>query len=670
MAKARSSVILVTVAGIAAGLAFTAMRNVTFLTHLERIVEDIRTATLLPPEPQDDRVVIVAVTEDTLSLFPYRSPVDREFIAGLLRQLDERQPAVIGLDVLFDQETEPEKDRALKATLRELKTPVVASYTENPQIVDAAQLAYVRDFVPPVMRAHAELATDPTGAVVRWIFPGAVDADGSFVDGFAAAVADRAGVHANVGPAEEIVWHGRPDRDTPAFRVFPAHAIGVLPREWFKDKVVLIGEIVSLTDRHRTPFASVYAGLDGELAGVEIQAHAVSQLINQRHSRRLGLAGELALLALLALLGATFSLLQHGVGRQIVQGSLLLGATWAAGFALIHYAGVMVPLIEPTLGFLLASWGADTVTGRDARRQKEFIQSAFGRYLNPQLVKQLAGDPGRLKLGGEMRDMTLMFCDVRSFTTISERFDANGLTRFINSFLTPMTDVILAAGGTIDKYMGDAIMAFWNAPLDDAHHAEHACRAALRMRTELVRLNEAWRADAEAEGLAFDEVRIGIGLNTGECCVGNMGSDQRFDYSVLGDNVNLCSRLEGQTKSYGVDIIVSETTAAEAPGFAVLELDLIRLKGKTRPARIFALLGDETLAENPAFQTLKANHDAMIAAYRNCDWAGAREMLRLCRGEAPELIQGFYVLYEERIAEFEAEPPPQGWDGVHVALSK
>lgn len=263
-----------------------------------------------------------------------------------------------------------------------------------------------------------------------------------------------------------------------------------------------------------------------------------------------------------------------------------------------------------------------------------------------------------------------MFCDIRGFTTISEQFDAHGLTHFINRFMTPMTVVILAAGGTIDKYMGDAIMAFWNAPLDDPAHAELACRAALNMRSALRHFNDGMRAEAEAEGRSFPEVRIGIGINTGECCVGNMGSDQRFNYSVLGDDVNLCSRLEGQCKTYGVDIIVSEKTAAELPPLAMLEIDVIRVKGKTRPVAIYALVGEEDAATAPGFVSLKAGHDAMLAAYRGRNWQEAREWLRACIAQAPDSLAGVYALYGERIDRFEAAPPPADWDGVFVAQEK
>ena len=190
------------------------------------------------------------------------------------------------------------------------------------------------------------------------------------------------------------------------------------------------------------------------------------------------------------------------------------------------------------------------------------------------------------------------------------------------------------------------------------------------MRSDMVRLNEKWRAEALEAGQKFIEVHVGMGLNSGICCVGNMGSDQKFNYSVLGDDVNLASRLEGQSKTYGVDIVIGEKTCAEVPMLATLELDLIRVKGKTQPVHIHALVGDEAVAGNPAFVALKAKHEAMLVAYRRCDWAEATRLIELCRAEAPELMQKFYTLYEERIADYQAEPPPEAWDGVYVALTK
>jgi adenylate cyclase len=343
-----------------------------------------------------------------------------------------------------------------------------------------------------------------------------------------------------------------------------------------------------------------------------------------------------------------------------------IGGSW---YAYAEYNWLIDPVFPSLIGVLvyLASSTVMFVRTESERRQ---VRHAFGRYLAPAVIEQLAEHPERLTLGGEMREMTLMFSDVRSFTTISEGLDAHGLTSFLNHYLTPMTDAILSHRGTVDKYMADGIMAFWNAPLDDPAHAEHACLAALAMRSQLARLNDGWRAEAATEGRPFREVRAGIGLNTGECVVGNLGSDQRFDYSVLGDAANVASRLEGQTKTYLVDIIIGEQTAEQAPQFAMLELDLIQVYGKTKPVRIFFLFGDESVAATDAFASLASPHGSMIAAYRTRQWAEALALLEVCRNQAPEILRGFYTLYEERIANLQAFPPPPAWDGVFEALTK
>ncbi|MGH7074173.1 MAG: CHASE2 domain-containing protein [Stellaceae bacterium] len=667
--KGRAAIAFAAVAIIAAAVAILGVRHVTVLTQLDRIVGDIEIATMLPPAPQDPNVIIVAVEESTLALFPYREPIDRGFLAQLLAKLDADTPRAVGLDVLFDQPTEPAKDAALKAAIARMKAPLFISYTDNLKVVDPAQRKYLDAFVPPAKRARAELTPDPVDGTVRWIYPGKLNADGSFTPGLADALARSVGIK-TPRTIEPLVWHGRPNRNTPAFKIYPAQLVKLLPPSWFAGKIVLIGEIVSLNDRHRTPFAVVTGDPRGHMPGIEIDANAVSQLIDGRHSQQLGLAGEILLVLLLAMIGAAFGLLHRGLVFYLAIGAAALLVLWGAGFAATAVSGLRVPLVEPSLAFLLALWGTDAITGRAARRQREFIQSAFSLYLNPQMVKRLADDPEQLRISGEHRNLTLMFCDIRNFTALSERFDAPGLTRFVNRYMGPMSDAILAASGTIDKYIGDAIMAFWNAPVDDPAHAEHACRAALQMRAELVKFNAALRAEAEAAGHLHHEVRFGIGLNTGECSVGNMGTARRFNYTVLGDEVNTCSRLEGQSKTYGVDIVLAETTAAAAPGFALLELDLILVKGKTRPVRIHVLVGAEETGRNPAFADLKARHDAMLAAYRAQEWHEARRQLHACRAEAPELMMPVYRLYEHRLRLFEREPPPPDWDGVYTAASK
>jgi adenylate cyclase len=306
--------------------------------------------------------------------------------------------------------------------------------------------------------------------------------------------------------------------------------------------------------------------------------------------------------------------------------------------------------------------------------QRRQIRSAFGQYLSPALVEQLAQSPEKLVLGGEEREMTIMFSDMRGFTSISETYknDPQGLTALMNRFLTPLTNAILNRKGTIDKYMGDAIMAFWNAPLDDKDHELNACEAALDMLARVDELNQAREQEAREEGRPFIPLNVGVGLNTGICVVGNMGSDQRFDYSVFGDSVNLASRLEGQSKEYGFPIIVgSKTALAVKDKFAILELDFIMVKGKKEPEVIYAIAGREDTAQSGRFQRLRNLTIEMLACYRNRDWEGA--LAAIARGRKTDeanSLELLYDLYEVRLRGYLEDPPPQDWNGAFALLTK
>src|ERR1700759_5027120 len=264
--------------------------------------------------------------------------------------------------------------------------------------------------------------------------------------------------------------------------------------------------------------------------------------------------------------------------------------------------------------------------------------------------------------------MTIMFSDVRGFTTISEVYKDNpqGLTALMNSFLTPLTNAIIDRKGTIDKYMGDAIMAFWNAPLYDPTHELNACEAALDMLDRAEKLNREREEAAKASGAQFIPINIGVGLNTGMCVVGNMGSDLRFDYSVLGDSVNLASRLEGQSKEYGFPIIVGSKTARAAKDrFAILELDFIMVKGKKEPEVIYAIAGREDIAQSGRFQRQRNLTIEMLACYRRRDWEGALAAIKRGRqSDDARTLELLYNLYEARILNYQKNPPPDGWNGA------
>jgi adenylate cyclase len=268
-----------------------------------------------------------------------------------------------------------------------------------------------------------------------------------------------------------------------------------------------------------------------------------------------------------------------------------------------------------------------------------------------------------------MRDLTVLFSDIRGFTRIAEELDPQELTGLVNRFLTRLTDVIHESGGTIDKYMGDCVMAFWNAPLDIADHGRKAIEAALMMRAALDSLNAELKAEAERDGRLPIVLGAGIGLNSGRACVGNMGSEQHMGYSAIGDAVNIASRLENLSRAYGVDVVVGEDTAREAPNLALLEIDQVRVKGRDAPLRIFTLIGDAGLAKSTGFQQLKEAHADLLNAYRRQDWPAAHVALSFCRPLAPSLAT-LYDVYEQRIAEFELSPPPPDWDGVFEATTK
>jgi adenylate cyclase len=450
-------------------------------------------------------------------------------------------------------------------------------------------------------------------------------------------------------------------------RYLPAWQVlnGEIGEDQIAGRIILIGtSAAGLLDLRATP-------LEASVPGVELHAQAVEQIIRGAFLLRPDFATPAELLYILVL-GLLIAVLIYRAGAL---GSAILGAIAVAFVVgLSWYAfdawGWLVDPVYPTLALSAIYLTGTSFVFLRTERERNRVRNAFSHYMAPALVERLANEPDRLKLGGENRDMTLLFSDVRGFTTISEGLDAEELTRFLNSLFTPLSNIILDEQGTIDKFMGDALMAFWNAPLDDPNHASHACRAALRMAKEMKTLNERWQKEAEESGREFKEVKIGIGLNTGMCCVGNLGSETRFDYSVIGDNVNIASRLEGQSKTYDLEAIVGQETVSRAPDFAFLELDLLKVKGKTAATRIFALLGDAAMKESQSFKDLTAKHQEFLARYRAKDWDAAEALSTECEELAGPQLHRLYALYRERIAAFRVTPPPENWDGTAEALSK
>jgi adenylate cyclase len=456
----------------------------------------------------------------------------------------------------------------------------------------------------------------------------------------------------------------RPERQVPAWRVMTGDLTQPELESLFAGHIVFVGAgAQGLRDIVSTPIR------DSEL-GVNVHAEIVEQILNQQFVQRpdwwpgvermlilgLGLLVALVLPRLEALISGALAI--AGVLTIIV-------ASWFA----FRNAGM---LLDPT--FLVLGLAAPYVVGTTVsfyreERARAYIRNAFDRYLSPELVARIAKDPSQLELGGEERDMTVMFCDIRSFSHISESLAPQQIIGFLIEFLTPMTDILTARKATIDKYIGDAILAFWNAPLDDPDHPRNAAFSALEMIERLESLNaeKIGAADAVWPG----EVKIGIGLNTGPCCVGNMGSARRLNYSLIGDTVNLASRIEGLTKVYGVKIALGEDMAVRIEDFALIEIDLAKVVGRDTPERLFALLGSPEMAKSEAFFNLANAWSQVLAAYRKQDWDGADAALDTFSPLAGDFdVERLGGLYRERIAAYRAAPPGEDWDGVYQAVSK
>ncbi len=590
----RSTAIFLAVSLVCAAASLFLVDNFSVLSRVDQFVQDWEIAgAFARPEAQDSDIVIVAVDEPTLTQFHYRSPVDRQFLATLIRNIAAHQPAAIESDFLFDQPTEPDKDLALAKTLRETKVPLVISYVADKNIVTPEQKAFEDAMVPLGLRAMANEPTDQFDTA-RYVYPGET-VDGHYIPGVARAVAAKIGIKT---PAEEvpIIWHGRPtptelDPEPKFFKQYSAATAAFMPDAWFRGKIVLIGSDVTLVDRHRTPFAAVYAGDKGQLPGIVIQAHALSQLIHHRVSPVVGWQIDFAITLALAFLGAALGVISASLIWRAVGLVLFLPLFWAGGVALYHYANVMVGLMSPALAMVTSFASMESLSGREARKQKQFIQGAFSRYVSPAVVDRMVADPSRMSLEGERREMTFLFSDIADFTTMSEKIEAVQLAHVLNNYLDGMTNLVMKHGGMVDKFIGDAVFAIFNAPLDLADHQSKAVQCMLEMDS----FSEEYRKKQHAEGVPLGVTRIGV--HTGVAVVGNFGSHARFTYTASGDAVNTAARLEGINKYFGTRLCVSGVTKQACKGIKFRPIVSAIVKGKTEALDLWEPLHDDALEE-------------------------------------------------------------------------
>ncbi len=421
---------------------------------------------------------------------------------------------------------------------------------------------------------------------------------------------------------------------------------GRVPAGALAGKAVLIGVTATgLFDVKSTVFAPVHPG-------VEVQAQAMDNILRGDFLRTPQWAGLLALGGILGL--GLAGALAMGLMRPLLGGAL--GLLLAAGWTLMAYelflAGYLVQVVHPLLALLAASGGSLLWRSLTTEREKRFIRQTFAHYLHPQVINELLKRPGRISLGGQKRELSVLFCDVRGFTALSEQMDPEMVAAQLNTHLDRMTQVVFEQGGVLDKFIGDAVMAFFGAPVPRRDHAAQACRSALNMVASLPELDEVWRR------MGAPSLRIGVGINTGEVVVGNLGSHLRLDYTVVGDTVNLASRLEGMTRRYrpGVDIVVSRATAeAAGPGFFFRPLDVVQVRGRRHYLMIHQLMGEDNGSGPPAI--LEPWGEA-FAAYLARDFARAGEMFA---GLAERFADEPAAQLAVACRHFAAEPPPPEW---------
>ena len=577
--------------GAAAALAVTlgvvgGFRSLNSLESLEAGLND-RLRVILSPwsESQDPRLSVLTVTEDTLALFPYRSPVDRGFLADVIGVLGDAGAKAIGLDILIDQATEPEKDARLIAAIRAFDGPVVLAWADARAGLRPAQNAFLADFIARsgAIPGFATVLYDRDGVVRRFT----VEEAGSPVRSFPAALIEATGGEAR--PDSGLIdWRRETADGSPAFQILPSQTVlnPAMPKAlftgWFGGRYVLIGADLEQTDRHQTSLAVDPTISNRTSPGVLLHAHVLSQLLDGREVLNIdvGGAGGAALVALMALLGVAVGISNRSPALKL-GGLTLAAAAWLALAAWLSSMGGPYVPVAPTLLALGVAFGLGAAAEAFlSNRDKQFIRQAFSHYLEPAMVDRLARDRDSLRLGGEKREISFIFTDIAGFTEMSERLPPEKLTGLLNEYFDGLSDIIARHHGCIDKFIGDAVVALFGALTPEPDHAYDAIACAAEM-------------DAFAEEFRRRHADLGlgitrIGVHTGVAAVGNFGGRKRFDYTAMGDAMNTAARLESINKRLGTRVTVSAAARAAAMRHAagrdvppMRRVGRVALKGKS-----------------------------------------------------------------------------------------
>ncbi|HEX5047798.1 MAG TPA: adenylate/guanylate cyclase domain-containing protein [Gammaproteobacteria bacterium] len=619
---------------IAAAVAWVGVREIALVRQASLLVDDFRLAFFAPPRAQRSDVIVLALDEETVSRFPFRSPINRGFLAQLVNELAERNVRALGLDFIFDQPTTPADDRRLLEALDAFPSPVVIAAGDASNGLTDRQLRFQAEYLAD--RATGLAGMLITDGVVRHIYPGTSGPDG-FKPGFAAAIAAALGAPPLREPIE--LYYRKAVDGTPPVRSFPAHNLALLPKAWFDGAVVLLGADLPNQDTFRTPLS--VAG-SGDMTGVLVHAQAVGQLLDGSKYPGVGGAAEAGILVLAVAIGIAVPFLPIRVSVQALAVLGVLALYWIAGFAWFAHGGPLLPLVMPTLGLVAGIVLSGTYARSGEQREKRFIRDTFRRYVSPAVIDEMLANPKKLALGGEKREMSFVFSDLEGFTTLSEKLAPEEAVALLQSYLDGMLEIALEHGGTVDRLVGDGIAVFFGAPAAQPDHAARAVGCALAWDR---RCEEFRRAQRE-RGVLLGITRIGA--HTGAAVVGNVGSAERFHYTAHGDSVNTAARLEGANRHLGTRVCMSRDVASAHPQEDLLPVGRLVLKGRSTALECVtfarALPAAVTRAYREAYALLDRDAAASAATFaeicRTAPEAGlpAFHLRRLERGEQGSTI--------------------------------
>ncbi len=559
---------------------------------LDHLMDDLLVVMTREPAPQSESIVVIALTDQTLAAMPCRSPIDRMLLARVVGELRAKQVAAIGLDVLLDQPTSLEADSLLRRSLEASGPPVVVISADEATPLTTSQKAHLEGYTEGLATGFANLGKAGIDSVVRWHFPSNDRGEASFPVRLAEAVGQ-----ASKAAPFEIVWRGEQGDGSMPFPVYPAESVPFLPQAWLEDKIALVGAIASDVDRHRTPLTFG----DGDMAGVEIQAHVLDQILDGREVLRLPSTLGLLLTALVSFGAALLALLTLPVTLLVAAGLALVALIWGAALASLGGLGLFLPALPMSLGALTSLGLTIAWREREATHERRAIMGLFARHVSSQVVDEIWRQRTAFMAGGRPRPQeltaTVMFSDVEGSTTMAEQMLPQLFVVWLDRYLDAMSRIIEEHQGIVLRFIGDGILAVFGAPVARvepeaiAADARNALRCAEAMNAELTRLN----AEFVTEGLP--EIRIRVGVHTGPMVAGSFGSARHMEYGLVGDAVNTAARLESLARDQTVEarqfcrVITSQETLDLAgwEGFRTDHLGLIELRGKAQGIRAFSL---------------------------------------------------------------------------------